>query len=141
MNNEDVTDLESRINRMSDEEICGILVDKEGWQETVYQRAVDEAKKRKISIQSIEMKMERVDKAKKEIEAEPLSKKETMLFLLVPIRLFHIVVMEKYSAEGYAKKLEEAKTMRLVGKAFWLAVFVAAAMLFGFIREILEPTY
>jgi TusA-related sulfurtransferase len=50
MKNEEATNIENRVASMTDGEILEIVIDKDGWQEALYQRAIVEAKNRNLKV-------------------------------------------------------------------------------------------
>jgi hypothetical protein len=138
MANEKVMDLENRITNMTDAEICSILVEKEGWQEAVYKRAIEEAKKRSISMDQIQNKQSELLESQQAKKIEPLSKKERLQALLVPFAVYHWHMTEVFRSEGYESKLEEAKKLRAFGKVLWTFGILILVFVGVFLSEVIK---
>jgi hypothetical protein len=51
------------------------------------------------------------------------------------------ILAEKYRAEGYTKKLEQAKFYKMIGKPVIIGVTLALGLLFCYVRYLFEPKY
>jgi hypothetical protein len=67
MGNEKVNNIDERIRNMTDAEICEILIDKDGWQEEMYSRAIEEAKNRKLDSISYKPSMRKLNLRRKRL--------------------------------------------------------------------------
>jgi hypothetical protein len=138
MENEKVSNLDDRILKMSNEEICEILIDKDGWQEEVYSRAVAEAKSRNIGMEQLESKHEEMESKKIEIAAAELTSPEKVMFMFSFIVFPIGILAEKYRAEGYTTKLKQAKFYKMIGKPIIFGGFLAIVAICFYIRSLID---